>query len=66
MTPDDMANYHEHMARWCREKAEESGPPYVSSLGTPHQVVNAIHQKLLLSAMEHDEAFQYWCNQRPR
>lgn len=49
MSPDDMANFHEHMAEWCRLRASES-----------HGVVSA---SIMASAWEHDEAYQYWCRQ---
>ena len=49
MTADDMANYHEHMAAWCQEQA-----------GKDTGILGAVWTQ---RALEHDEAFQYWCRQ---
>ena len=50
MTPDEMANFHEHMAEWCDVVADEQ-------LGW---LVAAAMKEV---AEPHREAFQYWCRQ---
>ena len=49
MTPDDMANFHEHMATYCAAE-------YVGNDGLLSETWN-------LLAKHHNEAFQYWCRQ---
>lgn len=49
MTPDDMANYHEHMSEWCHAQAQQDD----GILGV----------FWIRRTIEHNESFQYWCAQ---
>ena len=52
MTYDELMNFHEHMAQWCQDKAEQD-----------NGIMGLIWQR---SAEEHMEAAKYWYAQRPR
>lgn len=46
MSPDDMADYHEHMAQWCLDEAQRFG-------GTAKAVAMSRFD-------EHNESVRYW------
>lgn len=49
MTPEqcrELAKFHEHVAKWCREKAQESQGVVAASI--------------MADAWEHDESARYW------
>lgn len=53
MTADQMANFHENMAAWCREQ--------INHLPSTEPTSYAIMSSVWMShAVRHDRAFQYW------
>lgn len=50
MSPDDLANYHEHMAAWCAKQA------HTCLAGIAHAAVLAV-------AEQHRESARYWREQ---